>query len=260
VYESVLEAQRRLLASPRLGGERAPVVLTCCFTGQGNAELLKKVVQRMLRVRGLAAEVVAASLPPAGTWDRLFSTLLQGRRPVAVVGPVNPGLPDVSYFSSAEILTREGQDRLAALLDRLVGNVVPERLTDRRLPADDLARALAAGVEENFNLTNPYTLMPEAVRAADALADAAGVQLPADVRIGLIMHIACLTERRARETGAEPAPEVVPELELVARCLAPLCQRFHVQFLPDDLVTIREMLQDVQYTPGCTRAPSVSQV
>jgi len=248
VYNSVVEAQRRLAVSPWTGGSWSPVILTCCFTGQGNAELLKKVVQRALGARGLVAEVVAASIPPAGDWERLFNSLLQGRRPAAVVGPVRPGLRDVPFFSSAEVLTREGQERLASLLDPQLRTCVPERLTDKDLPTDELARTLASGLEEDFHFTNPYTVMPEAVRAADALAHTASVQLPADVRIGLIMHIACLTERRAGEREPGPLPGVGTGFERIARCLAPLAHRFHVQFQPDDLAHIRQILQDMQYS------------
>ncbi|HEY8384852.1 MAG TPA: hypothetical protein VIK82_01420, partial [Porticoccaceae bacterium] len=258
VYDSVVEAQRRLAVSPWTGGSWAPIILTCCFTGQGNAELLKKVVQRALRARGIVAEVVAASIPPAGAWEKLFNSLLQGRRPAVVVGPVNPGLRGVHFVSSAEVVTREGQERLAALLDLQAGPIAPERLTDRDLPTDELARTLAAGMEEDFVFTNPYTLMPEAVRAADALAQVAGVQLPSDVRIGLIMHIACLTERRAGERERER--DVGTEFEPVARCLAPLSHRFHVQFLPDDLARIHQILQDVRCTNDLVGTQSVLRV
>lgn len=243
VYESVVEAQRRMTALPWAESSRAPVILTCCFTGQGNAELLKKVVQRALWSRGITVEVVAASIPSSGDWERLFHTLLRGRPPAAVVGPVNPGLPGVPFFSSAEVLTREGQARLAALLDRQSGGIVPERLADRDLPADELARTLAAGVEADFEHTNPYTLLPEAVRAADALAQVAGVNLPADVRIGLIMHIACLAEHRAAQRQPDAAANGEPELDPVARCFAPLAQRFGVHFTPDDLSRIQQILQ-----------------
>lgn len=253
VYDSVLEAQRRMAVLPWSNGHRTPVILTCCFTGQGNAELLKKVVQRVLRARGLAVEVVAASIPPAGAWDRLFTSLLQGRRPAAVVGPVNPRLPDVPFFTSAEIFTREGQERLANLVDPQVAVAAPERLTDADLPGDELARTLAAGVEEDFDFTNPYTLMPEAVRAADALAREMGVQLPHDLRIGLIMHIACLAERRAGERERGSVSVTDPGMEPVARCLAPLAHRFHAELLPEDLYRIREIVQDVQYTVASTQ-------
>lgn len=242
VYDSVVEAQRRLSASPWSEGNRVPVVMTCCFTGHGNAELLKKVVQRAMRARGLGVEVVAASIPQAGAWDRLFASLLQGRRPAAVVGPINPGLPGVAFFSSVEIFTESGQDRLAAVLERGAGAVAPERLADRDVPADDLARTLAAGVEADFDYANPYTLMPEAIRAADALAEVAGGPLPSDVRVGLIMHIACLTERRAGEGERRPVLGVPPDLAPVAACMVPLAQRFGVSFQPEDLYRIREIV------------------
>lgn len=242
VYGAVREAQRRLAASPWSSENGTPVILTCCFTGQGNAELLRKVVQRAMRLRGLSVEVVAGSIPPGGDWERMFATLLQGKRPLAVVGPVHPHLPDVAYFSTLEVLTPSGQERLAALVDGNARHVDPEILNESHLPAEELARALAVALESDFHLVNPHTLMPEVVRTVDALAEAAGVHLTAELRIGLAMHIACLVERRAAERGQRGVPEVEPELDGVARCLAPLSHRFAVSFLPADLHRIQHIL------------------
>lgn len=243
VYDAVAEAQRRLAASPWSGGNRTPVVITCCFTGQGNAELLQKVVQRAMRARGHSVAVVAASIPAAGDWERMFTSLLQGDRPLAVVGPIHPGIADVFYVSNVEIFTPDGQDRLAALVERHARLSGPEVLTELHPPAEELARTLATGVENDFHFTNPHTLMPEAVRAADALAEEFGVELPSGIRTGLVFHIACLVERRAGERGQRPVPGPDPELEPLARWLAPLSHRFAVHFLPDDLRLIREILQ-----------------
>lgn len=244
VYDAVAEAQRRLAAPQSRDGSRAPAVITCCFTGEGNAALLQQVVRRAMRSRGLYTEVLATSIPPGGDWERMFNSLLQGRRPLAVVGPVNPGLPGVPFFSSVEALTPAGQNRLAMLVESQGSPRAPEALLAGELPDGDLAGALVAGVADEFVFTNPHTLMPEAERAARALAAAMGVDLSRDVYVGLVMHLACLVERRAGERGQHEAtaPEADVQTEDLARCLAPLSRRFRVEFLAEDLLRIRETL------------------
>ncbi|MBP2020135.1 transcriptional regulator with AAA-type ATPase domain/transcriptional regulatory protein LevR [Symbiobacterium terraclitae] len=245
VYDAVAEGQRRLLAMQAGNDNQASAVITCCFTGEGNATLLQQVVQRAMRARGHSVAVLATSIPPSGDWERMFKTLLQGRRPLAVVGPVNPGIPGIPYFASVEILTQAGQDRLAALVESRAAPAGPEVLMADDPPAEDLARTLATGVEDDFVFTNPHTLFPEVARTVDALAAAAGAQLPGDMRVGLVMHLACLVERLAgeRDRAQDPAP-VSPEVAGLARCLAPLAQRFRIRFGAEDLFRLREVLHN----------------
>ena len=196
-----------------------------------------------MRSRGLSIEVLATSIPTGGDWERTFNTLLQGRMPLAVVGPVNPGIRGVPFLSTAEILSQGGQDRLATLVESHGRPGEPEAILTEQGSAEQIAQTLAEGVAADFVFANPHTLFPEAGRAAEALAAELGVELPADTRVGLMMHLACLVERRAgQREELKEAPPVPPDLAGVARCLAPMSHRFRVRFLPEDLRRIREIL------------------
>lgn len=94
-------------------------------------------------------------------------------------------------------------------------------------------------------------LLPRAARVVEDLEAEFGLQLPDDMRVGLLMHLAALVERRAagRNTAQSPAA-LDPEMLRILRCPSPLSQMFQVTFLPDDLLRIHEILNNTLRSEG----------
>ncbi len=245
VYDGVVEAQRRLFLSKSEESQRPPIIVTCCFTGEGNALLLKKVVEKSLRAWEVPAEVIPTSITPGTDGQRMIQSLLGGRRPLAVIGPLSPAIPGVPFLSSAEIVTAAGQNRLRAILQQRGHGAGPEiLLTEDPQPAD-LAETLAESLGEHFLFSNPRTLLPKAAEVTEALESEFGTRLPGDMRVGMLMHLASLVERRATTRNMAQSPaSLEPHMLRILRCLAPLSQTFQVTFLPEDLLRIHEVLQN----------------
>lgn len=245
IYDGVVEAQRRLFL-PRLDeGRQAPLVVTCCFTGEGSALLLKKLVEKVFRSWEQAVEVVATSIPVGKEGERVIASLLGGRRPLAVIGPQAPPMSGVPFFSSAEMVTAEGQERLRRLVDQRGATPSPQILLESDPHPSDLAKTLADSLAEEFLFTNPRVLLPRAAQVAEALEVEFALQLPGDMRVGLLMHLAALVERRAEGRNLSHSPGALdPHMRRILRCLAPLSQLFQVTFLPDDLLRIHEILNN----------------
>lgn len=245
VFDAVVEAQRRLFLPKSEEGRLPPTIVTCCFTGQGNALLLKKIVEKSLRQWDLAAEIITTSITPGPGGERMLHSLLGGRKPAVVIGPVNPHLPGVPFLSSAEIVTPAGQDRLHLLLqgrgDSGGGPATPLRADDPR--PSQIAEPLAESLAEHFRFSNPHTLLPQAVAVVEALEGEYGVKLPGDIQAGLLMHLALVVESRAADrTASQTATALDPQMLRVQRCLAPLARAFQVTFLPEDLIRIHEIM------------------
>ncbi|HWI60503.1 MAG TPA: hypothetical protein VNT75_01550, partial [Symbiobacteriaceae bacterium] len=250
VHAAVLDAQRQMLESVRLHGTRRPVVVTCCFTGEGSAILLKSVVERALGIRGQLVDVVSMSIPQGEDWQRALTPVLAGRQPLALIGPVNPAIAGIPFLHSGEVVTAAGQERLVALVEQSTRGSVPEALLEASPAPADIATTLATTLATEFMFTNPFTLLPRVMEAADAMEAKLGAKIPSDIRVGLLMHLATLVERRASERGAAAAPRTSdPRLAELDHCLSPLRETFHAAFRPEDLVRIYEVLTNTVYRP-----------
>lgn len=96
------------------GGHGVKTIVTLCLTGQGTAERLKALLEKLLGGEGV--EVV--SLGVAGDVDiaeRLRQLSLQ-RRLVAVVGTVDPGFPGIPFIPVEEVLSGRGAERVRRAL------------------------------------------------------------------------------------------------------------------------------------------------
>jgi transcriptional regulator with AAA-type ATPase domain/transcriptional regulatory protein LevR len=197
VYHAVLTARGDMLGRDATQG-LPQVVLTFCFTGAGSAHTLARMVREALGSSAQRVEVIPSQIGTGEGWNRLVATLLRSHRLLAAVGPFHPRIPGIPYISTEEIVVGQGTRRLRQLVDEGAAPAPP-------IPAlavvdhASIFAHMAASLGEHLKLTNPATTVPAALKTLNAVEQYLGRTLDDEFRVGLVMHLVCMLERKVRE-------------------------------------------------------------
>jgi len=238
VYRAVLDARYRALVREERRFQQCGVILTCCFTGEGSALTLANVVREALGEKTTQIEVISASIGFGSRWDRLLSSHLKDKRLLAVVGPINPQLTGIPYISTEEFVVGSGIQRLVQLVNGCSQMIAPPTSEESNL--DEL---IAASLSRNMTFTNPRTTVPAIAETLAAYTTETGHQLDDELRLGLLMHVACLIERRLRDQLVKPhLREETPPAFASTPYFLSLAEQFYIRFTAGDLKRIQEIL------------------
>jgi transcriptional regulatory protein LevR len=173
------------------------VVLTFCFTGAGSAHTLARMVREALGSSAHRVEVIPAQIGTGEGWNRLVATLLRSHRLLAAVGPFHPRIPGIPYISTEEMVVGQGTRRLRQLVDE--GSAPPPAPVLAVVDQASIFAHMAASLGEHLKLTNPATTVPAALKTLTAVEQYLGRTLDDELRVGLVMHLVCMLERKVRE-------------------------------------------------------------
>jgi len=238
VYRAVLATRDRIVQKEERGLKQRGVVLTCCFTGEGSALTLANVVREALGDKTEQVDVIAASIGLGSRWDRIVAPHLKDKRLLAVVGPVNPHLTGIPYISTEEIVLGSGVQRLLQLVDGH-NAIIPVSVANK----DNMEELIAAALCRQLTFSNPYAAVAAADAAIAQYTAETGRCIDEDSRIGLLMHMACLIERRVQGQLAEMRVNKRNGSVLTANhYLGPLEERFFIHFAVEDVERLEEIL------------------
>jgi transcriptional regulatory protein LevR len=241
---------RSLMLSRDSTEELPQVILTFCFTGVGSAHTLAKMVKEALQQHARRVDVIPASISAGRGWSRLVSTLLQSHRLLAVVGPINPRLPGVPYVSTEEVVGR-GWRRLRQIVEEGTG---ARESTPTEQPASagsdytSIFGQMAVSLGEHLKVTNPAATIPVIAKGLNAIEQYLGAPITDELRVGLMMHLVCLVERKARDRLVNDSLRDVPVgayegyLSWLPEALREITAMFHVRFSDDELERLDEII------------------
>jgi transcriptional regulator with AAA-type ATPase domain/transcriptional regulatory protein LevR len=247
-----------LLTHQALRGQPAtsPAIVTFCTTGQGSALMLKRIVEDGLRPLVGNVQVMPVTLATAVAGLGPLAEAIGGREVTAVVGPIDPGLPNVPFVSVEELLLHHGMARLAALAgaDRPFGSgpgempdpwaTLPAVLADE--PSGGIIRAMLSRLREEFTYLNPDKALRAVFGALRAFEGAAGITLDLGNVMGMALHLCCALERQTRGlTGSPPPMAPVDEhlTEAARAALAWLARAYPVPLNDSEAVWIATMAE-----------------
>ncbi|MFZ5823034.1 MAG: sigma-54-dependent transcriptional regulator [Bacillota bacterium] len=252
VYQSVLSARQELLR--REGGAMLPqVVLTFCFTGIGGAQTLARMARAAIGDTR-AVEVIPAAIHTGTGWNRLVTTLVRTHRLLAVIGPFQPRLPGVPYISTEEMVMGTGEEKLRRFL-RGTGAEPPAPPAPAGAPSEGgpeldgrILSQMAANLAVHLKATNPAVTIPAIARALQTMETYLEAPLEESVRVGLMLHLACVLDRKVESrlqgaTGSEaPAGPYNGPLPWLPEALSEITTLFRLTFSAEELERLAEIL------------------
>lgn len=251
VYQSVLTARSTMLGRDSAAG-LPEVVLTFCFTGVGSAQTMARIVRESLADVAPRVDIIPASIGAGAGWTRLVSTLVQAHRLLALVGPVNPRIPGVPYISTEEMVVGHGGRRLRRLVEE--GTRATESRREVAVAADrpvgdqaPLFAQMAASLGEHLKVTNPASTVPVIAKGLNAIEQYLDAPLGDELRVGLMMHLVCLLDRKVRDRLSREAEQgdtvgYACPLPWLPEALREMTDLYHVRLTPDELDRLSEVI------------------
>lgn len=230
IYESVLKVNvREPFAARKKKGEN--LIITACFTGQGAARELKRIIEEEYLENRDFIKVTPLEISDK---DQFYSTVEKYREEhnvIAVVGTVDISIPGVPYIPAVDLLTGKARGFLLNLIDEV-----------------DTYRQMELSMGEYLNAVDGKECLKLSRSAVENIQKALGLKIPPDVKLGIILHLCFLVEKLASGGKAnafegldEYSKEHQREMGVIQDHLKPLEEFFRIKVGQDECAYLCRM-------------------
>lgn len=187
IYQSCTDINKYGVRAERVeeDDKKEIAIVTTCFTGEGSAERLKKIISEKLHNRENVNIMPLDILEK----DKFFKKLEKVRKEytvAAIVGTVNMFVDDIPFLSAAEIFTEQGIERL-------------DKIVDKESDFNKVCESLKTQIQE----VNCYNLVSDVRAFINNVESSLDFKVEQAAQIGILMHICFLVDKlrnRGRET------------------------------------------------------------
>lgn len=186
IYQSCVDINKYGVRSDREEEEdkKEIAIVTTCFTGEGSAERLKKIICEKLH------NIDNVNIIPLDILDKekFFKKLQSVRRDyivAAMVGTVNMFVEDIPFISAAEIFTEKGIERL-------------DSIVDRESDFNKVCESLKTQIKD----VNCYNMVNDIRTFINNVESSLDMKVEPAAEIGILMHISFLVDK-LRNKGKE---------------------------------------------------------
>lgn len=185
IYQSCIDINKYGVRSDRTEEDKKEIaIVTTCFTGEGSAERLKKIIGEKLH------NIDNVNIIPLDILDKekFFKKLEAVRRDYivsAIVGTVNMFVEDIPFISAAEIFTDKGIERL-------------DDIVDRESDFNKVCESLKTQIKD----INCYNLVNDIRTFINNVENSLDMKVEPAAEIGILMHISFLVDK-LRKNGKE---------------------------------------------------------
>lgn len=188
IYQSCLDINKYGIRSERVeeDDKKEIAIVTTCFTGEGSAERLKKIIGEKLH------NIDNVNIIPLDILDKakFFKKLQKVRKEyivAAMVGTVNMFVDDIPFISAAEIFTETGIERLDGIVDR-----------------ENDFNKVCESLKTQIKGVNCYNLVNGIRTFINNVENSLDMEVEPAAEIGILMHISFLVDK-LRNKGKETA-------------------------------------------------------
>ncbi|GHO45597.1 sigma-54-dependent transcriptional regulator [Ktedonospora formicarum] len=178
------------------------VILSICLTGYGSAiKLAELVYERLPETREQDVEIICMDINITGKTETQIQQLANNRPIVAIVGTINPHLPQIPFISLIEMLFGDGIARLRTLLGAtfidpaLLQPSPSSTLVPTFNARGELFQAISRTLNERLLFLNPERILPLLEHMIEMIEVEVGESFDIDALAGLVLHLATILER-----------------------------------------------------------------
>lgn len=214
---------------------RNEIIVTLCHTGEGGAVQLKRYIDQYSK---LGFKTIPLNI---SSRDELLQEVINLKKTYHIhsfVGTYDPKLFGIPYIPISKIFENSKED-----LDRIL---MFEPASARTFNYDEVYNYL----EEQFkyvSISKLKTVLPDIIDEFNVIYD-----LNADQRVGLFMHLACLTERllEGKPIAVNKEKKKVisvfeDDYQIISRVLKPLEKTFKVIIDDNEITTVIMILKEI---------------
>lgn len=179
---------------PELNKPKA--IITTCATGIGAASNLSSLLKASIP-QELGIEVVAYE----------YDTLAENKRrePIfsrfevlALIGTLDPGIPDVPYISLDTLISGQGNDTLLALFGAITSTENITLINERIVKNFSLRRVI-----ESVTILDTSKVINQVEQFLTRYQHLTAIAVPNDRKVALYIHVSCLIERLIRQAAIQ---------------------------------------------------------
>lgn len=186
IYQSVMKGHVSTRSKVRSeGGTEKLLILTACFTGEGTAERMKRMIEKRIGTTELIT-VKSIDLADRGAYLATIDHYKTAYRLIAIASTLNIPVEDVPVFTALDLLQEEGLERLESVVQNaLLLSEISESIQETvAVPSYELVKVASAFIE-----------MAEATLER---------KMQKDARIGFMLHLVFYIDNRLKGKPLKP--------------------------------------------------------
>ncbi|EOI00739.1 hypothetical protein UAY_01842 [Enterococcus moraviensis ATCC BAA-383] len=186
-------------------------ILTLCTTGEGSAQLIKKMLSSRLNLRGGTCEIVSLQLTDATLLSETINNLTRSGKIICTVGPFESPIT-TPHFSISEALDPIKTQKIQSLIDYEI--------------SFEGMRTNIAGMLEYEHGEKLIASIREWV---ETMAHEINPTISYEIKVGLACHVVCMIDRLKQGKNVSSFPQHISFQEKYVKEIA--CVQKNTQFL-----------------------------
>lgn len=170
------------------------IIITACITGKGTALKLKDIIEKLLTEQGKTIDVLPIEIASMEDYGRKVATIKQEKNIVAVVSSIRPRDTAIHYISTKQLL--EGKFDLFVPAEKQAAQDNHAIIKKIDFMRDTI----------NENLSIDGEKFMEAFKSFYFELAGQNIDIPENVMLGLLLHLACVVERLLKGHGVVEQP------------------------------------------------------
>jgi len=231
IYNSCREMQQRNRRKRKKKHHKKSLILTACFTGEGAAEKLKKVLQdKIPHLEHVRVE--SMNILNRKEYLQKIEDYQKEYRLLAIVGTIDIDINGVTFVSAVEIFSGSGLERI-----------------EKIVMEEDSYFKVIQSLKEHITVTNIDKLMGLLRNFLSDVELELQIRIRHDVKTGIILHMSFLVEKLLKDKPATPFVNLIEFKEKYTRefiqirgCLNAMEDFYQIQINDDEVAYLCKML------------------
>ncbi|MCH4887243.1 PRD domain-containing protein [Acidaminobacter sp. JC074] len=231
IFNSCREMQQRNRRKRKKKLHQKSLILTACFTGEGAAEKLKKVLQEKIPYLE-HVRVESINILNRKEYLQKIEDYQKEYRLLAIVGTIDIDISGVTFVSAVDIFSGSGLDRI-----------------EKIVLEEDSYYKIVQSLKEHITITNIDKLMGLLRNFLFDVELELQIKIAHDVKTGIVLHMSFLVEKLLKEKPATPFDNLEAFKEKYTRefiqirtCLNAMEDFYQIQINDDEVAYLCKML------------------
>lgn len=210
--------------------KRKKVIITACFTGEGAAEKLKKILEDKMQFEELV-EIVPLNILNRAEFLSKIAYYKENHKILAIVGTVDVHIDDIPFFSALDILSEE---KVIALQHIVI--------------TESTYSKVALSLKEHMKIKDCFQLVEDVREDIEEIKLVLRKSLSEDVQLGIVLHISFMIDRLIRgerelefQNLQKYMDQFSREIEIIKNCLKNMEESYKIKIGYNELAYICKM-------------------
>ncbi|WP_066496806.1 sigma 54-interacting transcriptional regulator [Abyssisolibacter fermentans] len=232
IYKACIQISRyKIEAKPRNNKIRKFLIITTCFTGEGVAETLKKIISENV-IKTSSIEIKALNILDRNDFLAHVEKLSKEYKILAVVGTVNIFIENIPFIPAPDILDGSANDKINKLIK-----------------TEEIYMKIEDTLKNHIEIIGIESVVDECRLIIKNIEEVLSIMINEEVKSGIILHIAFMIDRikngesnKIVEDFREIRNQYNREFIFIKQALKPLEQKYEININDSELSNIVKII------------------